>query len=364
MARTKGKKRKWSVVHPRAAGIDIGSRFHVVAVSEDLDAKPVRTFSTFTNDLHRLAEWLKGLGIATVAMESTGVYWIPAFEIVQARGVEVVLVNARDAKTVPGRKTDVNDAQWLQQLHRYGLLRGSFHPSRGVAALRAYLRHRERLLDYAAAHVQHMHKALTQMNVQLHHVVSDVTGATGLRIIRAIVSGNTDPEELARFRDVRCKASPETIREALVGKPLKQGRVDRLAPGEASILRPATLRLLEDAGLDDGRNGQFDPFFPGACGTSRQAPNAPRLQSPGPVAARGFARADGFQIPCPPHVRLVPRHHRDGRDRPAPGVARADAPGVQLSRDLVHLQPVAHIEIENPAHDGGLGLVDFQPRAR
>ena len=218
MARTKGKKRKWSVIHPRAAGIDIGSQFHVVAVSEDLDAEPVRTFSTFTNDLHRLAEWLKGLGIATVAMESTGVYWIPAFEILQTRGVEVVLVNARDAKTVPGRKTDVNDdAQWLQQLHQYGLLRGSFHPSRGVAALRAYLRHRERLLDYAAAHIQHMHKALTQMNVQLHHVVSDVTGATGLRIIRAIVSGNTDPEELARFRDVRCKASPETIREALVG---------------------------------------------------------------------------------------------------------------------------------------------------
>ena len=127
------------MVHPRAAGIDIGSQFHVVAVSEDLDAEPVRTFSTFTNDLHRLAEWLKGLGIATVAMESTGVYWIPAFEILQARGVEVVLVNARDAKTVPGRKTDVNDAQWLQQLHQYGLLRGSFHPSRGVAALRAYL---------------------------------------------------------------------------------------------------------------------------------------------------------------------------------------------------------------------------------
>ena len=110
-----------------------------------------------------VAEWLKGLGIATVAMESTGVYWIPAFEILQARGVEVVLVNARDAKTVPGRKTDVNDAQWLQQLDQYGLLRRSFHPSRGVAALRAYLRHRERLLDYAAAHVQHMHKALTQM---------------------------------------------------------------------------------------------------------------------------------------------------------------------------------------------------------
>ena len=217
MARTKGKKRKWPVVHPLAAGIDIGSQFHVVAVPEDLDAEPVRTFSTFTNDLYRLADWFEGLGIATVAMESTGVYWVPAFEILQARGLEVILVNARDAKTVPGRKTDVNDAQWIQQLHQYGLLRGSFHPSRGVAALRAYLRHRERLLDYAAAHVQHMQKALMQMNVQLHHVVSDVTGATGLRIIRGIVSGNTNPEELAQYRDVRCKASPETIREALVG---------------------------------------------------------------------------------------------------------------------------------------------------
>ena len=220
MARTKGKKtrsRRWSVVHPRAGGIDIGSQFHVVAVPEDLDAEPVRTFSTFTNDLYRLADWLQELEIATVAMESTGVYWIPAFEILQARGVEVVLVNAREAKTVPGRKTDVNDAQWLQQLHQFGLLRGSFHPSRGVAELRAYLRHRERLLDYAAAHVQHMQKALTQMNVQLHHVVSDVTGVTGLRIIRAIVSGNTDPEKLARNRDVRCKASTETVREALVG---------------------------------------------------------------------------------------------------------------------------------------------------
>ena len=220
MARTKSKKRrsnKWSVVYPQAAGIDIGSQFHVVAVPEELDAEPVRTFSTFTNDLYRLADWLRELKITTVAMESTGVYWIPAFEILQARGLEVVLVNARDAKTVPGRKTDVNDAQWIQQLHQYGLLRGSFHPSQGIAVLRAYLRHRERLLDYAAAHIQHMQKALMQMNVQLQHVVSDVTGATGLRIIRAIVSGNTDPEELARYRDVRCKASPETVREALVG---------------------------------------------------------------------------------------------------------------------------------------------------
>ena len=225
MSSTKGKRRrsrKLSVIHPQAAGIDIGSQFHVVAMPEELDPDPVRTFSTFTNELYRLADWLNERGITPVAMESTGVYWIPVFEILQARGLEVVLVNARDAKTVPGRKTDVNDAQWLQQLHQYGLLRGSFHPSQRVAALRAYLRHRERLLDYAAAHIQHMQKALMQMNVQLQHVVSDVTGVTGLRIIRAIVSGHTDPEELARYRDVRCKASPETIREALVGNYVRE----------------------------------------------------------------------------------------------------------------------------------------------
>jgi transposase len=204
-------------IHPAAAGIDIGSTAHVVAVPPDRDADPVRTFRTFTADLHELAAWLTAVGITTVAMESTGVYWIPVFEILEAHGFEVLLVNARDVKHVPGRKTDVNDAQWLQQLHAHGLLRASFRPRDAIVRLRAFLRHRERLIDYAAAHVQHMQKALMEMNVQLHHVVSDITGVTGMRIIRAIVAGTHAPETLAAFRDSRCAASEATIRDALTG---------------------------------------------------------------------------------------------------------------------------------------------------
>lgn len=206
-----------STIHPHAAGIDIGSRFHMVAVAADRDDEPVRTFQSFTHDLYRLADWLAGIGITTVAMESTGVYWIPAFEILEDRGFEVFLVNARDSKTVPGRKTDVNDAQWLQQLHFFGLLRKSFRPTQEIVVLRSYLRQRERLLEYAASHIQHMQKALDEMNVQLHHVVSDVTGVTGMRIIRDILSGNREPAVLALHRDRRCKATLATITEALVG---------------------------------------------------------------------------------------------------------------------------------------------------
>jgi len=220
MSATRGKRKRvgqFSAVHPDAAGIDVGAQFHVVAVAPDRDPEPVRTFRTFTGDLHRLAAWLRSLGIKTVAMESTGVYWIPVFEILESYGMEAVLVNARQSKNVPGRKTDVNDAQWLQQLHQFGLLRGSFRPQAQVVTLRAYLRQRERLLEYAASHIQHMQKALMQMNVQLHHVVSDITGVTGMRIIRALVAGNHDPRDLAQFRDVRCKASAETICEALTG---------------------------------------------------------------------------------------------------------------------------------------------------
>jgi transposase len=205
------------VIHSRAAGIDIGSRFHVVAVPADLAEAPVRTFQAFTADLERMADWLVDLGITTVAMESIGVYWIPVYEILETHGLHVVLANARDARAVPGRKTDVNDAQWIQRLHACGLLRASFHPDREIAALRSYLRLRERHLDYAAAHIQHMQKALTHMNLQLHHVVSDVTGVTGMRIIRAIVAGERNPTKLATMRDTRCKSSPEVIQSALVG---------------------------------------------------------------------------------------------------------------------------------------------------
>jgi transposase len=215
--RGKQLRRPLSTVHASAAGLDVGSTFHVVAVPPDRAEEPVRTFRSFTGDLHRLADWLTDVGITTIAMESTGVYWIPVFEILEARGFEVLLVNARDVKNVPGRKTDVNDAQWLQQLHEHGLLRGSFRPHDHMVRLRAFLRHRESLIDQAASHIQHMQKALMQMNVQLHHVVTDITGVTGMKIIRAIVNGARDPDVLAQHRDVRCKESVETIREALKG---------------------------------------------------------------------------------------------------------------------------------------------------
>ena len=205
------------IIHPFAAGIDIGSRFHVAAVSPDLCDEPVQTFQAFTSDLERMAEWLVATGTKTVVMESTGVYWVAAFEVLESRGLEVILANAREARAVPGRKSDVNDAQWLQRLHACGLLRASFRPGRDIAELRAYLRARERHTDYAAAHIQHMQKALTFMNLQLHHVIATITGVTGMRIIRAIVAGERDPDKLAAMRDVRCKESIETIRAALVG---------------------------------------------------------------------------------------------------------------------------------------------------
>jgi transposase len=204
-------------VNVGAAAIDIGSRMHMAAVNPVCTDVPVRSFGTFTQDLHDLADWFKACGVTSVAMESTGVYWIPVYEILEQCGFEVILVNARYAKNVPGRKTDVSDAAWLRQLHSYGLLRGSFRPDAEIATLRAYLRQRERLVEYAAAHIQHMQKALMEMNLQLHHVVSDITGATGMRIIRAIVAGERNPDVLATYRDVRCHSSIATIRAALVG---------------------------------------------------------------------------------------------------------------------------------------------------
>ena len=180
-------------VNVGAAAIDIGSKMHMTAVNPTCTDVPVRAFGTFTQDLHDLANWFKACGVTSVAMESTGVYWIPVYEILEQRGFEVILVNARYAKNVPGRKTDVSDAAWLRQLHSYGLLRGSFRPDAEIATLRAYLRQRERLVEYAAAHIQHMQKALMEMNLQ------------------------RNPDALATYRDVRCHSSTETIRAALVG---------------------------------------------------------------------------------------------------------------------------------------------------
>ena len=199
------------------AGIDCGSAEHYVAVPPDRDATSVRAFKTFTSDLHRLADWLAACRITSVAMESTGVYWIPLYEILEARGFAVVLVNARHVKNVPGRKSDVTDCEWLRELHSVGLLRGSFRPTAEITVLRAYLRHRETLVESAAAHIQRMQKALGQMNLQLHVVISDITGVTGLRILRDIVAGHTNPQDLAQYRDHRCHASEAEIAAALTG---------------------------------------------------------------------------------------------------------------------------------------------------
>lgn len=204
-------------VNPHAAGLDIGSEEIWACVPEDRDPQPVRSFGTFTPDLYTLAAWLHACRIETVAMESTGVYWIPVYEILEARGFKVHLVNARHLKHVPGRKSDVKDCQWIQYLHTCGLLSGSFRPDAEMCAVRAYLRHRATLLEYRAAHIQHMQKALQQMNVQLTHVLTDITGATGLAIIRAIVAGERDPVQLARFRAPRCASSTEEIAQALTG---------------------------------------------------------------------------------------------------------------------------------------------------
>src|SRR6201988_1923670 len=209
--------RTMPMIHPNAAAIDIGATMHMAAVRADRTPEPIRSFGTFTTDLHRLVDWFAECGVETVVMESTSVYWIPIFELLDARGFAVFLVNARDAKHVPGRKTDVSDAQWLQRLHSHGLLRASFRPKGEIVELRAYLRQRERLLEYAASHIQQMQKALTEMNLQLHHVVADITGATGLRIIRTILAGERDPAVLAHLRDTRCHTSVETITKALTG---------------------------------------------------------------------------------------------------------------------------------------------------
>lgn len=204
-------------LRPNAAGIDMGATEVVVAVPADRDSESVRTFLTFTADLYALADWLQRCGVDTVAIESTGVYWIPLFQILEARGIQVYLVNAQHVRHVPGRKSDVLDSQWLQYLHSVGMLKASFRPEQEVCAIRSLLRHRESLVQMASVHVQHMQKALDQMNLQIHHVISDITGVTGLAITDAIIAGQRDPVELAKLRDYRIKASAETITKSLVG---------------------------------------------------------------------------------------------------------------------------------------------------
>jgi transposase len=217
MGKANRKLEQIEVVHPNAAGLDIGAGEIYGCIPPDREGETIRVFGTFTPDLTRLADWLVDHQVDTVAMESTGIYWIPIFEMLESRGLEVYLVNARHVKNVPGRKTDVQDCQWLQKLHALGLLSRSFRPDEEMCALRAYLRHRASLVKDRATQILRIQKALRQMNIQLDQVLSDITGTTGMAIIRAIVNGERDGVELARFRDKRCQSSEETIAKALTG---------------------------------------------------------------------------------------------------------------------------------------------------
>jgi len=212
-----GQRKSLQVIHPRAAGLDIGAREIFAAVPAECASESVRSFGTYTPDLFALLDWLRGTGVTTVAMESTGVYWIPIYDVLSEAGLECVLVNPREVKQVPGRKTDVADCQWIQELHSLGLLRGAFRPSEEAIEVRELVRQRQRLISDSARQVQHMQKALLQMNLQLPQVVSDISGETGLRIIEAILRGERDPHVLAGYRNAHCKHDSATLAKALVG---------------------------------------------------------------------------------------------------------------------------------------------------
>lgn len=207
----------WPLMNPHAAGVDLGSREHWVAVPQDRSPQSVRGFGTFTTDLEALADWLKECRITSVAMEATGVYWIPLFQLLERRGFAVLLVNARQIKNVSGRKSDVLDCQWIQRLHAYGLLGGSFRPADAYCVVRSYLRYRDELVAARSMQTQHMQKALQQMNLQLQQVLSDVNGLSGLAIIAALLQGERQPLKLAALADRRVKASPSQIAKALIG---------------------------------------------------------------------------------------------------------------------------------------------------
>jgi transposase len=206
-----------SQVNPKAAGVDIGAQEIVVCVGEGGSTQWVKTFGTYTVDLKAIADWLEEWGIESVAMESTGVYWIPLFEELEQQGFHCHLISSRSLRRIPGRKSDVLDCQWIQTLHSYGLLESSFRPEADLVALRTLLRHRAQLIEHRAPHIQHMQKALLQMNIQLSQALSDVTGTTGQAIIRAIIAGERDPYKLAALRNYRCKKDEEEIAKALTG---------------------------------------------------------------------------------------------------------------------------------------------------
>ena len=280
---SRAKPSELSHLNLNAAGIDVGATSHFVAVPADRSEQPVHEFEAFTADLYRLADWLTECGVETVVMESTGVYWIPLFGVLEERGFRVMLVDPRRIKNVPGRKTDVLDCQWLQQLHTYGLLSGAFRPDGDTRRLRSYLRQRAMLVEYASHHIQHMHKALTQMNVKLQHVIRDITGKTGMDIIEAIVVGDRDPRKLARLRDPRTKADEATIARSLQGhwreehifeltQALELYRVYQGKITECDREIEAQLERFEDR--SDGES-------PASNGKKRNQGNAPRFDVQG-----------------------------------------------------------------------------------
>jgi transposase len=289
------------VMRPDAAGIDIGATEIFVAVPADRAAENVRSFPTFTQDLYALADWLEQCGIKTVAMESTGVYWIPLFQILEDRGLEVCLVNARHVKNVPGRRTDVSDCQWLQFLHSVGLLRASYRPEQEVCAIRALLRHRESLVQMAATHVNHMQKALDQMNLQLHHVISDITGQTGLAIVEAILTGERDPQVLAKLRNDRIKATEQVIAKSLVG----DYRPEHLFTLKQSLTAYRSYqKLIDDCDREIRRSlEEFQPPRPAdEPGNGGHEPKA-KTSSPDGVLRSELKRAFGVDLTMIPGIR-------------------------------------------------------------
>ena len=261
----------------------MGATSHYVAVPADRSEPPVQEFEAFTADLYRLADWLTECGVETVVMESTGVYWIPLFGVLEERGFQVMLVDPRRIKNVPGRKTDVVDCQWLQQLHTYGLLSGAFRPDGDIRRLRSYLRQRAMLVEYASHHVQHIQKALTQMNVKLQHVIRDITGKTGMDIIEAIVKGERNPRRLARLRDRRIKADEATIAKSLRGH-WREEHIFELAQA-LELYRTYQAKIAE---CDREIEAQLERFEdrsdgepPAPNGKKRNQKNAPRFDVQG-----------------------------------------------------------------------------------
>jgi transposase len=272
------------VMHPHAAGIDVGNSAHYVAVRPDRDPDSVRRFECFTADLHRLADWLQQCGVTTVAMQSTGVYWIPLYEILDARGLEVYLVNARHTKNLPGRKTDVQESQWLLKLHTYGLLRNSFHPPAEIRIVRTYWRQRGDHVHAISTCIQRMQKVLTQMNIQLANVISDLSGWTGQRIVRAILAGERDPQTLAALSHPGIHATQDMIAKSLEGT--WQPDLLFVLQQEVAMYDAYQQRITEcDQALEQHLKGVPDKLA-GPAPEGEPSPSTPRERRSGPKRRR------------------------------------------------------------------------------